>query len=400
MKVLIAPAHVLVSTRTGTEASWAYNIIARLVKRFNVHIDAVCGKADGLTLPNSVRIFETGFNKGDLISRGSFYFGCYNIAKKLCKDADVVHHMFPFGFRAGFNPLVVFRHLRDKPFIIGPIQYPQEYTDITDYEWVSGRRGLKARLMYDLEYTAMRFIQKPIEMLHKATLGEAEALVFDSRKTLEQYRKLYPDVLRGKILQVIPPGVETEQFQYVPPIKKDHFEILTVGHLLKRKGIQHLIRAMPIIIRELKNVRLKIVGNGPYKESLVKLTKELHLNNHVELCGHVPRDKLPKVYANCDIYVQPSLSEAFPTVIREAMATGRPVVATRVGCVEEHVKDGINGYLVSPKSSEALARKIIDLLKDEDWRAKMGEEARKYAEENLDWHKLAEAWYEIYNCVI
>ena len=334
------------------------------------------------------------------MNRAMFYFRCYGVAKRLCGNADVVHHMFPFGFRAGFNPLVIFGHLRDKPFVIGPIQYPQKYSDITDYEWVSGRSGLKAWLMYNLERIAMRFIQKPIEMLHEVTLSEAEALVFDSRKTLEQYRRLYSDILRGKALEVIPPGVEIEQFKYVPPIKKDYFEILMVGYLLKRKGIQYLIKAMPAIVEENRHVRLKVVGSGSYEGELVKLVKELHLKEHVKFVGYVPRQELPMVYAGCDVYVQPSLSETFPSTIREAMPTGRAIVSTSVGFIDEHIRDGFNGFLAPPKDPETLAEKIIKLLNDDELRTKMGKEARRYAEENFDWKILIRERSHVYESVI
>jgi glycosyltransferase involved in cell wall biosynthesis len=201
--------------------------------------------------------------------------------------------------------------------------------------------------MYDLEHAMMRFIQKLIEILHEVTLSEAEALVFDSRKTLEQYRRLYSDILRGKALEVIPPGVEIDQFKYVPPIKKDYFEILTVGYLLKRKGIQYLIYAMPAIVKENEHVRLKVVGSGPCEGELVKLVKELHLEEHVKFVGYVPRQELPMVYAGCDVYVQPSLSETFPSSIREAMSTGRPIVGTFVGFIDEHIREGFNGFFSS-----------------------------------------------------
>jgi glycosyltransferase involved in cell wall biosynthesis len=331
MKVLVSPAHVFLNPIYGSELSWAYNVVARLARHFSIQLDVVCGKADNLTLPSCVRVFEVGFDRGGLMSRVLFYYRCYNVAKRLCKDADVVHHMFPFGFRAGLNLLAVFGHLREKPFIIGPIQYPQEYSDVTDYEWVSGRRGLRAKLSYGLEGAIARLISQPIGILHELTLREAEALIFDSRKTLRLYEGLYPDLLKGKVLEIIPPGVETEIFKYAPPVKKDYFEIMTAGYLLKRKGVQYLIEAMPLILREFKDVRLRIVGDGPFKGELVRLVKRLSLDDEVRFEGLVSGDELAKYYASCDVYVQPSLSETFPSTIREAMSVGRPVVATKVG---------------------------------------------------------------------
>jgi glycosyltransferase involved in cell wall biosynthesis len=397
MKVLFSPAHTFLNPTYGSEVSWAYNVIARLARRFGVRLDVVCGKANGLTFPSCVRVFEVGFDRGDLKNRALFYFRCYGVAKRLCENADVVHHMFPFGFRVGFNPLAIFGRLKDKPFIIGPIQYPQEYSDVTDYEWVSGRRGLRAKLSYGLESAIAKSISQPIGVLHELTLREAEALVFDSRKTLRLYEGLYSDLLKGKVLEVIPPGVETETFKYAPPVKKDYFEIMTAGYLLKRKGIQYLIDAVPLILKEFKDVKVRIVGDGPLKSELVRLVKRLSLDDKVRFEGLVPRDELAKYYANCDVYVQPSLSETFPSTIREAVSVGRPVIATKVGFVEEHIIDGVNGFLVPKEDVEEIANKVLLLLSDEDLRLKMGAKAREYAERNFDWNKIATMWYNTYS---
>jgi glycosyltransferase involved in cell wall biosynthesis len=393
----MAPAHILLSSRTGSEPNWAYNIVTRLANRFGIQLDVVCGKTYDSTLLGNVRIFEVGFNRGDLMNRALFYSRCYSVAKRLYESADIVHHMFPFGFRAGFNLLAVFRHLREKPFLIGPIQYPQEYSDITDYEFVSGRSGLRVRLFYAIDGVLLKLISQPVNILHEITLMEAEALVFDSRKALKLYKKLYPDLLKDKALEVIPPGVETEIFKYVPPIKKNYFEIMTAGHLVRRKGIQYLIEAMPIILREVKEVKLRIIGDGPFKIELMKLVKKLSLDNKVRFQGLVPRSELAKHYANCDVYVQPSLSETFPSTIREAMSIGRPVVATKVGFLEEHIIDGINGFLVPRKNVEEIAKKVLIILGDENLRLKMGIKAREYAESNFDWDKIVLAWYNMYH---
>ena len=396
MNVLVSPAHVFLNPTYGSEVSWAYNVVAKLAERFGVQLDVVCGKADGLTLPSCVRVFEIGFDRGDLTNRALFYFRCYGVAKRLCGSADVVHHMFPFGFRAGLNLLAVFGHLRGRPFIIGPIQYPQEYSGVTDYEWVSKKRGLKARFSYGLESAIAKSISQPIGIFHELTLREAEALVFDSRETLRLYEGLYPDLLKGKILEVIPPGVETEIFKYAPPVKKDYFEIMTAGYLLRRKGVQYLIEAMPLILREFKDVRLRIVGDGPFKGELARLVKRLSLDDKVRFEGLVPRDELAKYYVNCDVYVQPSLSETFPSTIREAMSVGRPVIATKVGFVEEHLIDGVNGLLVPRGDVEEIANKVLLLLSDEDLRLRMGAKAREYAERNFNWDGIVTKWYDIY----
>jgi glycosyltransferase involved in cell wall biosynthesis len=138
------------------------------------------------------------------------------------------------------------------------------------------------------------------------------------------------------------------------------------------------------------------VGDGPFKGELVRLVKKLSLNDEVRFEGLVPRNELAKYYASCDVYVQPSLSETFPSTIREAMSVGRPVIATRVGFVEEHVIDGVNGFLVPRGDVEEIANKVLLLLSDEDLRLRMGAKAREYAERNFDWEEIVTNWHNIY----
>jgi len=399
MKVLVSPAHTFLNPAYGSEVSWAYNIVIRLAENYGVQIDAICGEATDLHLPQNIRLFKVGFSKGDLLNRGLFTLRNYNLARRLVRGVGLVHHMFPFGFKAGFNLLAIFGHLKNKPFIIGPIQYPQEYSDTTDYEWVSGKRGLKARLSYGLENAIAKLISRPINIFHEVTLREAEALVFDSKKALRLYGSLYPDLLRGKVLEVIPPGVETETFKYVPPVKKDYFEIMTAGYLLRRKGIQYLIDAMPLILREFKNVKLRIVGDGPFKPELMRLVKKLSLDDIISFGGLVPRDEMIKYYASCDVYVQPSLSETFPSTIREAMSAGRPVITTNVGFIEEHIIDSVNGFLVPKENSRALTGKILLLLSDEDLRLKIGTKAKAYVENSFNWDRIVSMWHSVYHKV-
>lgn len=398
MRILAYPAHLRLYPEYGSEYSWVWEILRGLARR-SIEVIAIVGRASrSLEIPRRLRIIDLGLRHSEpLIERFMFEVRGLDIAREAIRSADVVHHMMPFGFRAGLNLLAIFRYIKNKTFVIGPIQYPQEYSDLTDFEWISVKEGLRARIFHDLEKAITRLISRPISFLHETTLEEAEALVFDSRKTLNLYKEHYQDLLKDKILEVIPPGVETEIFKYVPPIKKNYFEIMTAGYLVRRKGIQYLIKAMPIILREVREVKLRIVGDGPFKIELMKLVKRLSLDNNIRFEGLLPRNELAKHYANCDVYVQPSLSETFPSTIREAMSVGRPVVATRVGFLEEHIIDGVNGFLVSRKNVEEIAKKVLIILGDEDLRLKMSIKAREYAESNFNWDKIVLAWYNMYH---
>jgi glycosyltransferase involved in cell wall biosynthesis len=164
-----------------------------------------------------------------------------------------------------------------------------------------------------------------------------------------------------------------------------------VGSLTKRKGVEYLIRAIPLIILNLKSkiLNLVIVGEGEEKEKLQKLTKKLKLEKFVEFWGLL--DDTSTIYPVLDVYVQPSLDEAFGIAVLEAMSFGVPVVASQVGGLSELLNHKPHkslklpyevtdcGILVPPKNSAALAKAIVKVLKDEKLAKKIGKAGQKRA---------------------
>ena len=108
-------------------------------------------------------------------------------------------------------------------------------------------------------------------------------------------------------------------------------------------------------------------------------------------------EELGKLYAASQVFVLPSLFEASPKVVVEAMAFGKPVVTTRVGMLPQAVEDGYNGFLVRPRDVRQLTEKIRYLIEHPEERARMGANARKKAEEEFSWDKVAQRMIEAYD---
>ncbi|MFX1521212.1 MAG: glycosyltransferase, partial [Promethearchaeota archaeon] len=138
-------------------------------------------------------------------------------------------------------------------------------------------------------------------------------------------------------ISIIPHGVNTKEF--IPSIKVDIKKklgirgpmILSVQRLHPRKGLKYLLDAIPIILDKIPPAKFIIVGKGSEKIKIEKKIHALRLENSVKLVGFVPESELPHYYANCDLFVLHSLYEAFGIVLLEAMASGKPVVATICG---------------------------------------------------------------------
>ncbi len=149
--------------------------------------------------------------------------------------------------------------------------------------------------------------------------------------------------------------------------------VLSVGHLIERKGHDLAIRA----IAGMPEASLLIVGSGPEEAALKRLTHELGMEERVRFVGSVPHETLKNYYSAADILILGSSREGWPNVLLESMACGTPVVATAVNGSPEVVRDPVAGQVVSERSPEALARGLAAVLADLPERAAV----RRYAED-------------------
>jgi len=199
---------------------------------------------------------------------------------------------------------------------------------------------------------------------------------------------------------VVPNGID---FDYIQNIRLEHRlnhpSVLFVGGLGKVKGIDILLKAVPIIGGKIPNLHLYIGGLGREEIKLRRLIKELKIEEKVKFLGFLSGEEKYAYYKSADIYVQPSRHETFGVALLEAMACGKPVVASNVGGIPFVVEDGVTGLLFECGDVEDLAGKVILLLRDEGLRNRMGEAGKKRAME-FTWGKVAEKTVEVYKEVI
>ncbi len=206
---------------------------------------------------------------------------------------------------------------------------------------------------------------------------------------------------------VIPPGTHPETFKPIPDreslLQTHGFKgkkiILTASRLVRRKGHAQVIRALPRIMRQVAEVIYLIAGTGPAEHELKSLVREMKLSDRVRLLGYVEEEKLPEIYALCDVFALPSREttdtesgsrgvEGFPAVFLEAAASGRPVVAGKSGGSAEAVLHGETGLLVDGESVEQIGDAILELLLDENLANRLGDNGRKRVEEQFSWPRI------------
>ena len=165
--------------------------------------------------------------------------------------------------------------------------------------------------------------------------------------------------------------------------------VLTVARLVRSKGIQRVIGAMPRIVSEAPGTRYVIVGDGGDREHLMRLAAESDVAGAITFLGPLTDDEKFDCYSRCDVFALPSENEGFGIVYLEANAFGKPVVGGRIGGIPDAVVHGETGLLVDPRSDSEVAEAIIRLLKNPDEARRLGDNGRRRVEDEFTWSQSA-----------
>ena len=174
--------------------------------------------------------------------------------------------------------------------------------------------------------------------------------------------------------------------------------VLFFGRLWKYKGLEYLIRAEPLISREIPELKIVVAVHGEpfskYEEFIVNKDKF----NVIE--RYIPNEEVAELFQRASVVVLPYIEASQSGVLNIAYSFGKPVVVTDVGALPEVVDHGKTGFIVPPKDPKALAEAIVTLLKDDELRKEMGKNAYVKATTELSWDRIAEMTIEVYNKAI
>ena len=173
-------------------------------------------------------------------------------------------------------------------------------------------------------------------------------------------------------------------------VKGEKLEILAVGRLVEKKGLDDALEALGILARRGVPFTYRIIGDGPLMSDLQEQVRRLHLENHVEFAGAMPRREVFKEMGRCDVFFLPSREassgdrEGTPTVLIEAGALGIPCVATFHAGTPEIILDGKTGLLAAERDVEKLADHLQDLAGDAALRRRLGDAARTHIDSEFE----------------
>src|SRR3989344_967634 len=198
-------------------------------------------------------------------------------------------------------------------------------------------------------------------------------------------------------------GIDISKFRFEARKPNGNLRFLCVARMVEKKGLPYLIQSMKKIAAALPEATLDIIGDGPMRGELETLVRHLGLENNVRLLGSAPYGEVIKHYYQSHIFVLPSVTDRaggkdeFSTVIKEAMCSGMPVIATSHAGIPKIIKNGVNGFLVPEKDADALAEAAIGLVaRQKTWKA-IAMRGRKTIEKLYDIKQRARYLEKLYS---
>jgi len=246
------------------------------------------------------------------------------------------------------------------------------------------------------------------------------------KKNLKQLKRLFKTAdmffpvcehLKRRIMQLGCPedkirvlygGLDLNRFEYRPRKldSQDNIRFLAVGRFVEKKGFHHLLRAFARVRKTQKNITLTLIGRGPYETEYARLINKLNLKKNVEIVPWVDYQKIQSKYYSSHIFCAPSITdqngnqEGIPNTLKEAMATGMPVISTTHAGIPELVKNNVSGLLVPEGSVKQLEKAMKWLIEHPEQWAKFGENARKKVEADFNLAIQLKKQKEFYNEVL
>jgi len=240
--------------------------------------------------------------------------------------------------------------------------------------------------------------------LTKMALKKADRVIGSSQLLKREFIKLGVDptktrvVVLGVDITLFSPSRRDEQLRKRLGLGTDP-TVISIRNLRPIYDVETLIRAVPLVLKELPNVKFVIGGDGEDRQKLETFALSLQVKSNIIFTGWISPEEMPKYLASADAYVSTALSDTLQVSLLEAQASGLASVVTDLPAMRDQIKDGENGFLIPTRNHKMLAEKIIVLIKNGALRKRFGELGRKYvmekAEHKTEMNKAIEIYQEL-----
>jgi glycosyltransferase involved in cell wall biosynthesis len=250
-------------------------------------------------------------------------------------------------------------------------------------------QSTNARMIYrDLPISKKKFFYLSTRILEQLTFALADFISVESPHVANFL------ALKFKTNKIIGNGplfiLDKKFVQSCNLADRPHF-IGYIGRLSQEKGIENLIQALALFLKENREIMVIIGGDGPLRSDINKFIQEQGLSDRVSLTGWIPHDNLPELLNQFRLLILPSYTEGLPNIILEAMACGTPVLATPVGGVPDIITDEATGFIMENNSTECIVENIKRALNNSN-REKIAQDAKKMVENKFTFERTVDQW--------
>jgi len=266
---------------------------------------------------------------------------------------------------------------------------------------ICGLSSLASELVDELKIPVVLRFPGPPVINQKREIEKCSAVI-SSGDTVNRLR----NIVGNNNVFDIPPGINSNTFKPTANKVREKYNIknskllLFVGRFAPLKNLDFLITAFKELLKERKNIKLLLVGEGPLEKQTRTLVRKLKVGEHVIFVGRAENEELSQYYSAADIFVMSSAYENFSNAILEAMSCELPIVATKVGGIPMQVKDGENGFLVKSDNIKQFKKAIITLLDNNSLSIEMGKRNRELVKKRYSWSTSAKKLKEIYELIL
>lgn len=385
--------------KNDTTARFVYDLSNRLASKYDIIVLA----------PHHKNAKKTE-NMGSLEVRRFAYFKP-EVMQKLCYEGGIIPNMKKSFLARIQMPLLILSEFFASCSII-----KKEHIGMLHAHWMlpQGFVGVFLKKLFKIPLLVsvhgsdlFPLKSRLFKALQHFVIKNADCITVNSKATQNEIISRFSRY--SQKIRVMPMGIDINLFKKRKVQKPKKYAknklLLSVGRLSDQKGLQYLIGSMPDLSRYDRNIRLLIIGEGPYKNKLEETAHSLGVSKNIEFLGSMPASAISMYYNFAGIFVIPSLSnktgtEALGLSLLEAMSSGCAVIGTNVGGIPFAVKDGYNGILVRQRDSYGLSHAIISLLKDGKKAAKLGKNAAEFARKNYSWEKISKEFMKLYKEIL
>jgi|LGVF01.1.fsa_nt_gb glycosyltransferase involved in cell wall biosynthesis len=337
---------------------------------------------------NNIEFLKLGYKGNIQIQKPGYNYAIYKAYKKVKAEVKLIHHCEMFQVGKGYNLIPLLSNIKDKAFIIGPMELPHK---VFEDDFLVDSSGFKKSIKKNV-YRNRNILGSAFKTLFKKTIANADVVIVpdtEVKKELSRY------IDKNKI-ELINYGVDLSAYdEYRYTADENNYDIVFAGGALERKGVEYLLEAISQIKSKFTEVKLHLRTNGYRIKAYKKLSKDLGITENVVFHGRSELKKYLELLSNSRLLCLPTLSEGYSWTILDALCLGVPVVTTTECRCSDLFEYGDIGLMVKPCDSDALSDAILKLFSDFELCKKFSENGLKKREQ-FNYKKIISKYEEIY----